>query len=190
LRAELEGRLTGDSPDRQRAQAKLSLRELTNEILRPENDERPRAIEALGKLGAAAADAVPRLASVLRQPDADPDVRQAAMAVLGMLGSTARPAVPALVTALRNHDEPLFFRVKAMELLVSLAGDQPETVTAIADRFRDVSEAGFFRFKAGEVLSGMGSGLEAIFPIVEEALAETSSPELRQVAEGILQRKV
>ena len=57
------------------------------------------AVEALGRLGAAA---VPAVVGALR--DRDPAVRFSACRALGNMGASAEPAIPALIAALKDSD--------------------------------------------------------------------------------------
>jgi HEAT repeat protein len=77
-----------------------SLGQWTKELSHGTGPERRSAAFALGKLGADAAAAVPRL--VLALDDADPTVVDAAAFALGEIGPAARDAVPSLVTILAD----------------------------------------------------------------------------------------
>jgi HEAT repeat protein len=68
---------------------------------------RCHAAKALGKLGAAAAGAVPELTDGLGDPD--PMVRSMCAAALGKVGEAARPAVARLVETLRDPVVPVRF---------------------------------------------------------------------------------
>ena len=60
-------------------------------------------VEALGRIGPEAKEAVPLIVRSLKD-DYDPNVRVAAVEALGEIGSEATEAVPALVEALEDYD--------------------------------------------------------------------------------------
>ena len=93
----------------------------------------PRFASALGRLGEAAAPAVPRLAELLR--DDHQEVREAAAAALGNIGPAASPAAGALARALRDccHD----VRAGAAEALGRVGPGASEAVPALVEALGD-----------------------------------------------------
>jgi HEAT repeat protein len=93
----------------------------------------PNFASALGRLGEAAAPAVPRLAELLR--DDHEEVRVAAAAALGNIGAAASHAVWALAHALRDccHD----VRAGAAEALGRIGPGASEAVPALIDALGD-----------------------------------------------------
>lgn len=93
----------------------------------------PKFASALGRLGTAAAPAVPRLAELLR--DDHEEVRVAAAAALGNIGPPASHAAWALAHALRDccHD----VRAGAAEALGRIGPGAIEAVPALVDALAD-----------------------------------------------------
>lgn len=56
-----------------------------------------------------AAEAVPLLISVVRNPDAPPSIRQRSALMLGRIGIPARAAIPLLIQLLQSHEEDVPF---------------------------------------------------------------------------------
>ena len=93
----------------------------------------PKFASALGRLGEAAAPAVPRLAELLR--DDHEEVREAAAAALGNIGPAASPAAGALARALRDccHD----VRAGAAEALGRVGPGASDAVPALVEALGD-----------------------------------------------------
>ena len=111
----------------------------------------PAASEALGRIGPAAADAVPQLIIALRNEDAG--ARAAASEDLGKIGAAAVDAVPQLLMVLKDEDARV--RAAASEALgyigPAAADAVPQLTIALKDEDARVQDA------ASEALGKMGS---------------------------------
>ncbi len=107
----------------------------------PDSYVRSAAAQALGALGAAAADQAPRLGEALGDPDRD--VRYAAAQALGALGAAAADQAPRLVEALGDpYSRVRSAAAQALGALGAAAADQaPRLGEALGDPDRDVRSA-------------------------------------------------
>jgi HEAT repeat protein len=69
-----------------------------NALDSPDPSIREKAVNVLGRMGPAAAPAVPSLVKLLQDPDIS--IRKAAARTLGQIGPAAKDAVPALMQTL------------------------------------------------------------------------------------------
>jgi len=79
-----------------------SVNGLTQKLESSDPNTRYEAARKLGKYGAEAKDAVPKLIEMLKDPDAN--VRMGAAYALGDIGREAQSALPALKQALKDKD--------------------------------------------------------------------------------------
>lgn len=110
----------------------------------------PMFAQALGRLGEAAAPAVPRLAALLR--DDHLEIREPAAVALGNIGSAASPAVPDLARALHDccHD----VRAQAAESLGRIGPAAGGAAPALIEAMND--PISWVRLKSAEALIAIG----------------------------------
>ncbi len=85
----------------------------------PRQEVQEAAVTALGKIGSSGVTA---LASVVRDPNRDPEVRRKAAGALGQLGPAARPALPTLLEILRGPRRgPMMRRPDSSDVRVDVA---------------------------------------------------------------------
>jgi HEAT repeat protein len=177
----------GDSRTRRQALRKLGEFEgyaaervpaLTAALDDPDLWNRCSAAYALGKIGSAAKDAIPRLANALQSDDR---MRSAAATALGSMGPDAKTATPDLLKMLK--DSNLYDRVVAAEALWRIDG-QADVVTPVLHEVlssRDHQHS-YTRVKAAEVLWDIERQIDEVFLILRRA---TSSKEAGKVLEKI-----
>jgi hypothetical protein len=149
---------------------------LIGALHRPFHHERIFALEQLGSIGAAAADAVPALAEALT--DQNEYVRQHAADALGRIGPAAADAVPALVEALKGANAVV--RQHAADALRRVGPAAADAVPALAEALND--RIAYVRPRAAAALKGIG---RAAVPALAEALKDQNT-DVRQHAAGAL----
>ncbi len=158
----------------------------------PDPAARFRAIHALGAIGPQAGEAVPALATILRQ---DPDRRlrvEAALALSKMRPASER-AVPALAEALGDEDR--LVRMYAIIALSGLGRASRPALPALTAALRDDSNQTYvstFTFTVQEeaaiALGRVSAGTPEAVPILMETLQGSPSDRLRQAAVRALGR--
>jgi HEAT repeat protein len=148
---------------------------LIDAFRRPFHHERLFALQQLGSIGSAAADAVPALAEALKDQNAE--VRQSAADALGRIGPAAADAVPVLVEALK--DQNAHVRRSAAK---ALRGIGPAAVPALAEALKDQDAE--VRQSAADALGGIGP---AAVPALAEALKDQDT-DVRHSAADALRR--
>ena len=139
----------------------------------------PVFAQALGRLGEAAAPAVPRLAALLR--DDHLAIREAAAVALGNIGSAASAAVPDLARALRDccHD----VRAEAAEALGRIgpaaSGAAPALIEAMSD------PVSWVRLQSAEALVVIGPRSEAMATAFTRALGDPREEVRATAATGL-----
>jgi HEAT repeat protein len=92
------------------------------------DDDIEEAVKVLGKYGADAKPAVPKLAALLQHPDED--TRERIAETLGTIGAEAQGSAPALRAALR--EDPIgSVRAKAARALIQIAPDDEASMQAV-----------------------------------------------------------
>jgi HEAT repeat protein len=172
----------------------------------PDADDRRHAAQGLGRIGPAAAGAVPELAVALG--DADAGVRRAAAETLGGIGPAAAEAVRVLAAALGANDGD-FRRVAARALgrigpaavpaLIAVRRDAELGVRdAVAETLREIGSAAvpilkdtlgdadaYVREAAAEILGGIGPAAAEAVPTLAVALGDVDAY-VRSMAAGAL----
>ena len=139
----------------------------------------PVFAQALGRLGEAAAPAVPRLAALLR--DDHLAIREAAATALGNIGSAASPAVPDLARALRDccHD----VRAEAAEALGRLGPAASSATPALIEAMND--PISWVRLKSAEALVAIGPRSDAVATAFTRALGDSREEVRATAARGL-----
>src|SRR5690606_20529000 len=114
---------------------------------------RARTAWTLGRLGEAAAGAVPELVRALKA--AEPEVREAAMEALRDLGPGAKAAVDVL--AVKLSDEDLASRLSAAEILRGLGPHAERAIPELAKAVQNPEQDPKVRRLAAETLGSMGA---------------------------------
>ncbi len=102
---------------------------------------RMAAIGVLGRIGAAAAEAVPALIKYAK--DENPEVRGEVFFVLGQIGAGAKDAVPAATEALADEEESV--RFSAVYALGKIGPDASSAVDTLKEHIADESNDKYFR---------------------------------------------
>ncbi len=123
------------------------------------------AARALFDIGVAAED-VPRLAALVRHPDAY--VRGFAAFALGNLGPAAKPAVPALAEALALPDA--YARAGPAAALAQIGADAAAAVPALVQGLADPD--GDRRWKAARTLGRIGPAAREAVPALVRSLSD------------------
>jgi len=125
-----------------------------------DNFVRHQVIIALGKIGPAAAKAVPELTLGLK----DPAIRKPCISALGDIGPAARSAVPSLVRMLEEKDAPGCFDI---ECALGQIGDRsPKVLKALTAKLQ--SKSSLARSGAGMALVKLdGPKPEYLAPLIE-----------------------
>ena len=144
----------------------VALPPLLEATRRPEVHARLGAIEALGGFGADAAEAVPRLRTVLH--DESSDVRAAAIRTLGGMGSVARTAMADVLAAL--HDPSAAVRTHAADAIYAMGA----TLTAALSPLRELASDphSYVRQAAARTIFGPGRGSPEVLPDIVHALQD------------------
>jgi HEAT repeat protein len=124
-------------------------------------NQTPSAAYFLGAVGTAAPEAVPRLMTLLLDPDGQ-YARPAAAEALGRVGPPAADAVPRLKDAL--HDCQLRVRVWAAFALIRITGESKPYLPLIISALRDEPDA------AAEALRRLGPAARSAIPALIKAL--------------------
>src|SRR5262245_17608262 len=132
---------------------------------------RSSAADTAGKLGPAAAPAVPGLVAILtaRQEMPISASRLAALTALRAIGPAAREAVPTLVGLLGDGNLVLGGAIAAA--LAALAPGEPEVVPALQGLLRDPRPGA--RVAATEVLGLLGPAGSPAVPALQDAVADS-----------------
>ena len=117
----------------------------------PDASDRQHSAEALGRIGPAAAEAVPALATTLGSAKEE-DVRCAAAEALGRIGPAAAVAMSALLAALRDPEKKV--RRGAAEAFGRIGPAATEAVPALAANLHEPGE--HVRWSAATALGGSG----------------------------------
>jgi HEAT repeat protein len=127
----------------------------------------PKFAQALGRLGSAAAPAVPQLATLLR--DDHIEIREAAAIALGNIGPAAASAVPDLTRALRDccHD----VRAEAAVALGRIGQPAIDAVPALIEAMND--PISWVRLQSVEALVTLQPRTQAVISAYTRALADT-----------------
>jgi HEAT repeat protein len=132
-------------------------------LAHPDPKAREAAPRALGRIGPAAAPAVPALADALTDPDQA--VRLSAASALGWIGPAAAPAVPALIEVLADPDQ----RVRGIASgALGLIG--PPAVPALANALADPDQQ--VRAYAALALREIGPAAAPAVPALADALTD------------------
>ena len=144
----------------------------------------PMFAQALGRLGEAAAPAVPRLAALLR--DDHLEIREAAAVALGNIGRAASPAVPDLARALRDccHD----VRAQAAEALGRIGPAASGAAPALIEAMND--PISWVRLKSAEALVAVGSRSDAVAAAFTRALTDSREEVRATAATGLSRSEV
>jgi len=118
--------------------------------------DRILSVQALGRLGPAAAPAVKSLVATVNEPDLD--LRRAAVVALGQIGEAAAPATAAISQQLNSGDARL--KESAREALAKIGGPQANiALKRDASRFADADLAEIRRLAATSGMEGMSKYL-------------------------------
>jgi len=168
----------------QEAQAKL-VRELL-EVLRDYSGTRSlwvrrQAAETLGKLGPAAADAVPALARFLDDSkDKDSELLdEAVVRTLGKIGRAARPAIPSLVRIGRRNFDLEQEAGAAIDRILLTPESEAEDVPTLMKNLRERDAS--VRLRAAKLLGNLGPAGKPAVSLLTEALKDTD-PDVRRMA--------
>jgi HEAT repeat protein len=129
------------------------------------------ALQALGRIGPGAKEAVPALTLHLR--DAEPDVRLEVARALGGIGPSAAKSVRVLKGVLRDDDERV--RVWAEYALFRITGDKDGYLTPLLETFADRSASTARKCAAAEVLGELGPDVSRAVPVLTDALKEQAA---------------
>lgn len=153
---------------------------------------RRQAALMLGRMGANAREAVPRLIQLVARPEpatesAEPPQVWGTKA-LALFGPMAKDAVPTLVGQLRDGDQPLIVRQVSIEALSQVGGAAPAAVAAliaILEGHTDLPAASVghdsLRELAAEALGILGAGASpAVLALIRAA--ESGNDDLRRIA--------
>ena len=106
---------------------------LTGFLKHESRDYRRRALQALGKIGPAAKEAVPEILEMLKERATS----DAAFDALGEIGPAASEALPALVKLVNNEDSP--YRLKSLSTIERIRPSGPAMVKQIVKWMHDPS---------------------------------------------------
>jgi HEAT repeat protein len=130
-------RLAGlDSTAINAAQLKQRIKLLLANLTSPDAEDRSRAVDALGRIGRDAKDAVPAVILALRDQDAV--VRRTAADVLGKIEPGAEDAAPALIAALNDQDVSV--RRTAADVLARIGSGAKDAAPALIAALNDQDE--------------------------------------------------
>lgn len=148
--------------------AQVARAELTRALRSPSLEVRHAAVDALGRIGSAAAGSVPAMVALMDLPQEHPHYgalrtyRRLAARALGRIGPAAESAVPALERALETEDP--HYRVQAALALWRIAG-RSEMIGFLAAMVRPSEAAAYDAVMAlgelGSAASGIGDRLIA-----------------------------
>ena len=140
---------------------------------------RTKAVDALGRIGPDAKQAVPALIKALSDPSAD--MRGRAAMTLGQMGAAAKESVPALVKALGDTDVSV--RRCAVLALYGFGPESKDIVAALVKSLEDPDMT--VRMNAALALGRMGPGAKDAVPALIKTLGQKEAG-LRAVAADAL----
>lgn len=144
---------------------------------------RVAAAAVIGKMGTAAANAVPALCDLLRQED-DPRIKTAVAAVLGGLGLAGKTATPSLITALKDADAGV--RVAAALALGKFKLDGPFAVPALTAALADGEPR--VRLAAALALGSYGPAARDAQAALQALSGSDVDPLVRRAAGGSIKK--
>lgn len=166
----------------------VAVEPLTRAIQSPSLEVRDHAVDALGRIGAGAAEAVPTIIAEMDLPPSHINYaplaafRREAARSLGRIGPPAKAAVPLLGRALKNED--LGYRVQAALALWRIL-QQPQAIDFLAAMVdADPPEIAYDALMA---LGQIGPAAQRVLPRVVAALDHPQS-DVRRAAADILVR--
>lgn len=143
------------------------------------------AIEALGRLGDAAAEAGTSLAGLLQGKDATAAVRRAALIALGKIGVPAKIAWPAVDAVFKNSDTTV--RYQAIRVAGKLAKDEKLAVVALAlSAAKDDTTEN--RLAAIQELAQLGPLAATALPTLSDLASNDSRGSIREAAEAAVKK--
>src|SRR5215470_4053499 len=155
---------SAQSSPQMKAQEKAhSVHDLIQQLRSQDAGIRVSAAEALGRMGAAAKEAVPALIAALK--DQDDSVRNSAADALGRMGGEA---VPALIAALKDQD--VIVCSYAAGALGRMGAAAKEAVPALIAALKD--QDGVVRSSAADALGQMGAAAKEAVPALIAALKD------------------
>ncbi len=157
---------------------------LSGVLADPNRTTRENALQALGKLGPAAAPAIPRIRPFLKAGDAF--ARHAAAEALGSIGPAAANAVPDLIALWRDPDE--FVRRTTGDAVGQIGpGGIPALVSALRDPNPEIRASAAWQlgeFEAATAVAPLGAALRdkevAVREAARRALAKIASPQAQE----------
>jgi HEAT repeat protein len=149
-----------------------------------DEDVAGRAIDLLGRIGPAAADAVPALGKIVK---ADPVAQKSntlrAMRALGQIGPKAKRAVPELLAALKAKAPAGRGQVQAAMALGQIGPEAKEAVPALTAAVKTPTGAGGpLCFAAATALGRIGPGAKEAVPALADLLKDRENGPARLVA--------
>ena len=140
-------------------------------MLRDKDDKVRRALAGiLGRIGPAAAAAVPALIEMLRDKDHDVGKNAIAAEALERIGPAAKTAVPALTELLREKDVKIC--IVAAHALGGIGPEAKAAVPALAEFLRGPDSR--IRHVAVTALGNIGPGAEAAIPALADLLRDNN----------------
>jgi HEAT repeat protein len=128
-----------------------------------DNVVRAQTAEALGTIGATAADTVPALIEALK--DSNDRVRVKAAQALGKMGEAAAESVPALIQALRDEDSRV--GTQAAQALGQVGETARAALPALQDALRHLNVE--LRAQAASALGKLGRAASSALPALRQA---------------------
>jgi HEAT repeat protein len=156
------------------------LRALRREQIRKDASVAGSILQTLGKIGPAAAPAIPVLVETYNTAPNEHE-RGSAMIALGGIGPSAREALPTILMA--TKDSHWFVRGLALEALIKIKIEPDVVIPPLISALRD--KEGAVQKIAAISLGQLGRSAKAAVPALEAALADSSFPH-RPVAASAL----